>query len=314
VIARARGLGSAVALIVPPVPAATAGVYQAGAAYRDCVRALAQSEGLPVVDADALFAAHTGESLFVDWVHPNRRGHQLLAERLFECVRGLVPTRPTPPRSAAPTLASVSPNVVAALAPTAIVVTGNGLGAPQAFDRLFLGDRWLPGITALDADRVQVQLTRSLAPGVHAVSLRTAQGLVRSEVRLEVTPPRPPQLRVELLAGAAAPTLRLSGAAPVEMAVVVWFAAARGAPVATAFGDFHLQLPSEATAGAPFVLDALPLPRAIVGSHTGGFQVDWPVPAALAASPVLYAQAGIRDAFDPTFGVLTEVATIELRR
>jgi len=53
---------------------------------------LAQELGVPVVDITLYFQAHDGEPLFLDPAHPNRNGHQIIAEALWPVIQSLVPT------------------------------------------------------------------------------------------------------------------------------------------------------------------------------------------------------------------------------
>lgn len=61
--------------------------------FNDVVRDVARASGALLVDADARFAresphALVGDALFVDFVHPNIRGHQLIAAAIEETLRG----------------------------------------------------------------------------------------------------------------------------------------------------------------------------------------------------------------------------------
>ncbi|HVH17822.1 MAG TPA: GDSL-type esterase/lipase family protein [Myxococcota bacterium] len=55
--------------------------------FNDVVRRVARGHAAPVVDVDALFEAESGPALvgddfFVDWLHPNLRGHMRIAEAI----------------------------------------------------------------------------------------------------------------------------------------------------------------------------------------------------------------------------------------
>lgn len=313
ILAAARELGSAPILVVPPVPESTRAAHPIGAEYRDCVQELAASEGVPMVDAEALFAAQAGESLFLDWVHPTARGHRLLAEALAPLVQKTL--RPLPSRPATTLRVDrVEPDVVAVMTPTLVTLHGRGLGEPGAFDRVFVGDRWQPEARC-EPDRIELYLQRVIPPGRHRLYLQTATGLVDAG-ELTVGPAAPFPVRAEVVRGPGL-RIRVHGEAPVEAAVAVWLAPARrGTPRATPIGPFELDSGELAGLPEPLDLTALPLPRYL--GVAGGFRtftVDCPVPAELerAAAPV-YLQVALFDPEDQTFGALSEAVSVPLAR
>lgn len=308
-LARVRVLRSRAVVVVPPVPAATAKVHSIGAEYRACLRELAVREQVPVLDGEALFAAHAGEPLFLDWVHPTPRGHELLAAALLPLVQSAAPTAVEAPAAMAP--AQVDPASVSALAPATLTLTAPGLGDALAFERLFLGTAWQPEVRALDAQRVQVQLLRPLPPGRHTVTLRTARGLVTTGVVLEVAPPAAWSLVATPVRKETGVVLRVSGVAPAETIVSVWLAARRSDVArATPLGALHLA-PAEPSASwpEPIALETLPLPRFVTLSDgSGGFALECPVPPELAgAGATVFVQAAVVDPYDRALGALSDV-------
>lgn len=307
----ARALGSAVIVVVPPVPASTRTAHPVGTEYRDCLLELAASEGLPMVDGDALFAAHAGEPLFLDWVHPTPRGHQLLAEALEPLVRSTVRELPPPP-PATLRVERLAPELVAVLTPTQVSLYGEGFDAPFAFDRVFVGDRWQPEV-ARAPGRLDVQVQRIVPPGRHRVRLQTGNGLVDAG-QLTVGPATPFAVRAERL-GDAERRLRITGPASVDAAVAVWLAPARRSPGrATPIGPFLLDSDALAELPEPIDLTNLPLPRFLgVADAFGRFTVDCVVPTELAqaAAPV-FVQVALFDPEDRSFGSLSEVLEVPL--
>jgi tetratricopeptide (TPR) repeat protein len=60
--------------------------------FNDILRRVARAHGAPVVDIDAALArdsgdALVGDDLFLDWLHPNLRAHQLVAAAVAEAMR-----------------------------------------------------------------------------------------------------------------------------------------------------------------------------------------------------------------------------------
>jgi len=55
------------------------------AAYNYAMQAVARDLEVPIVDLAAVFRAHAGEHLFEDndVIHPNQRGHALIAEAMY---------------------------------------------------------------------------------------------------------------------------------------------------------------------------------------------------------------------------------------
>lgn len=307
----ARALGSAPILVVPPVPASTRSAHPIGVEYRDCLLQLATAEQVPMVDGETLFAAHAGEPLFLDWVHPTRRGHQLLAEALVPLVQQTL--RTLPPRPAASLhVDRIEPAVVPVLQPTTVTLHGQGLGAPGAFDRVFVGDRWQPEVR-VGQDRVDVQLQRIVPPGRHRVSLQTGNGLVDAG-ELTIGPAEPFPVRAELVRGSDL-RLRVTGSASVEANVAVWLAPVLAStPRATPIGPFHLDAAAMAGLPEPLDLTALPLPRTLgVASAFGTFTVECVVPPELvgAAAPV-FVQVALFDPEDRSFGALSEALSVPL--
>ena len=307
----ARALGSAPIVVVPPVPASTRSAHPIGAEYRDCLLELVATEGLPMVDGEPLFAAHAGEPLFLDWVHPTKRGHQLLAEALLPLVQKTL--RELPPRPAPSVrIERLEPAVVPVLRATAVTLHGQGLGAPGAFDRVFVGDRWQPEVQ-VEPDRLVVQVQRIVPPGRHRVQLQTATGLVDAG-ELTVGPAEPFPLRAETVRGNDL-RIRVTGSASVESAVAVWLAPAlRDPPRATPLGPFHLEASALAGLPEPLDLTALPLPRTLgVASAFGTFTVECVVPPELvgAAAPV-FVQVALFDPEDRSFGALSEALSVSL--
>lgn len=310
-LAAARALGSAPILVVPPVPASTRTVHPIGAEYRDCLLQLATAEQVPMVDGDALFAAHAGEPLFLDWVHPTRRGYQLLAEALAPLVQRTL--RPLPARPAAAVLVDrIEPAVVPVLTPTTVRLHGQGLGAPGAFDRVFVGDRWQPEVR-IERDRLDVQVQRVVPPGRHRVCLQTANGLVDAG-ELTVGTAEPFPVRAELVRGTDL-RLRVTGRASVEAHVAVWLAPVlASSPRATPIGPFHLDAAAMAGLPEPLDLTALPLPRTLgVAGAFGTFTVECVVPPELvgAAAPV-FVQVALFDPEDRSFGALSQALSVSL--
>jgi hypothetical protein len=54
--------------------------------YQRITREVAASEGVPLVDLDAIFTADGNSSLHIDWVHPNADGYARIAEALAPIV------------------------------------------------------------------------------------------------------------------------------------------------------------------------------------------------------------------------------------
>lgn len=52
-------------------------------AYNRTIRSVADQETIPLVDLDAQFDKHNKNNLFWDTMHPNERGHQLIANEVF---------------------------------------------------------------------------------------------------------------------------------------------------------------------------------------------------------------------------------------
>lgn len=311
ILAAARNLGSATILVVPPVPASTRTAHPAGTEYRDCLLQLAAAEQVPMVDGEVLFAAHAGESLFLDWVHPTPRGHQLIAEALVPLVQKTLRTLPPRPASSLH-IDRIEPAVVQVYTPTTVTLHGRGFGAPGAFDRVFVGDRWQPEVQ-VEQDRLVVRVQRIVPPGLHRVCLQTATGLVDAG-ELTVGPADPFPLRAELVRGKDL-RIRVTGPASFEATVAVWLAPARrSSPRGTHIGPFHLD--ADAMAGLPEPLDlaALPLPRTLgLANASGAFTVDCVVPPELvrAAAPV-FVQVALFDPEDRSFGALSEVLSVPL--
>lgn len=89
-------------LITPPLSAKSQREYPVYRAYRDTVHEVARVEGVPLVPA----AEHLdgwegrGESVFADWVHPNERGHDIVAALLTPVLMDALRARPATAGSA----------------------------------------------------------------------------------------------------------------------------------------------------------------------------------------------------------------------
>ncbi|MBH55068.1 MAG: hypothetical protein CMI18_12085 [Opitutaceae bacterium] len=78
-----------IVLIVPPLPEPTATKYPILKEYQTTVMEVAKTRDLAHVNAHQLFkeySSKTGEQLFIDWVHPNASGHELLAKAVANVI------------------------------------------------------------------------------------------------------------------------------------------------------------------------------------------------------------------------------------
>jgi lysophospholipase L1-like esterase len=82
-VLRAHGIRPV--LITPPLSAASRRGYPVHGVYLDTVHEVAQAERVPLVQAAEHLAGWEarGEAVFVDWVHPNELGHEIVAALLM---------------------------------------------------------------------------------------------------------------------------------------------------------------------------------------------------------------------------------------
>ena len=58
-----------------------------GYKYYSAVKEIAEKNGLPLVDTLSVFSEHREEWLFYDFIHPNARGHELIAEAIYDTLK-----------------------------------------------------------------------------------------------------------------------------------------------------------------------------------------------------------------------------------
>jgi lysophospholipase L1-like esterase len=275
-VALARGAGSAVLFVVPPLTERALREHPAALEYRAATRALAAELGAAALDAPALFAALRDRApsewraqpegewpCLADWVHPSAMGHAALARALEELIEREHPEllAPAPPPAPTVTIESVAPAAIDALAPASLTVRGRGFAA-GAVDRAFLGPVLLGDLAARDDHTLTAALPRPLAPGEHALDLITAGGLVRAQAAVRV---RAPRLQASLARAGAQLALELACSGPAGAKITVWLATElRAPPTATQFGAFALAADPDGRLAelpqAPFRFDRLALP------------------------------------------------------
>ncbi len=259
----ARAAGAAVVLLVPPLHPAGIEANPIARDYRAAVRARA-GRGVTVIDAAALLedahtalpAAATGGAtdVFLDWVHPTARGHDMLATALAEAIDDLTP--PAIDGAFASALAgSVAPTAVDALAPGTLSVRTE---APvDERTRVWIGERWASDVTR-QGPELRVSLPALLLPGKHLVELRTEHG-PHTVGHLRV---RAPPLEVEITGAEGARQVHLKWSGPAGWHALAWLApTVRPSPAQTRFGPIHLDLPF--APGVPPMVELPPAPIAL---------------------------------------------------
>jgi hypothetical protein len=278
-IERARSIGSTVVMIVPPTTERLTRTHPVALDYREAVREVASRHGVLILDAARLFAQRH-QAVPADWrnepagewpclgdtVHPSVEGHRLLGSELAALLAesdALVRAAAAEAPPQTPAIEAVEPDPVLAIFSDAAAVSGRGFAQPGAFDRVFLGEWWIPHVRIVDDRRLVLQLPRALPPGEHAVELSTAAGGVRSEVRVRVAPPP-----LQAVATRTQDRLRIEirCAGPSGWRAGVWFSTAlRLTPAVTAFGPFWLAADPDGRPtgfdGGPFRIDRLTLPQ-----------------------------------------------------
>lgn len=321
----ARGAGSAVVVIVPPLPESTLQQKPAALDYRAAVRAFARRHELPLVDGPAVFDGYVKgapgrreSELFSDWAHPTALGHRLLAEALFEIARDLTgrDELPVPAPAAQLRIDACSPSQVAALTAAEIEVKGAGFAAPDAFDRIWIGGRWIPDVEIVDDTTLRLRLP--IVPvGVHPIELLTANGPVRSDATLEVTSMQPRPVDAKITGSDSAPRLDVSCRGPYRAFLGLWWSTKRRAqPCETQYGPFWLDdgtPPEEHRQGAIYRFDKLQLTREL-GPFTrnGVWALSIPIPPEIVEQQpaAIYVQGLILDPADAALATVTEVVTV----
>src|SRR5688572_18438993 len=168
----ARGAGSRVVVIVPPLPASTLEQYPVALEYRAALCEVAAAQTVPIVDAPALFTRFTagcpapwqrtlaGDLCFADWVHPSAIGHEILAKGLVEHLGVVSPGRARAEPAAWSAIESIEPGQVAALRGAEIVLRGRALDAPGITERVWIGRHWIQHAHAIDDSSLRLTLPR----------------------------------------------------------------------------------------------------------------------------------------------------------
>ncbi len=322
-VADVRAAGGALVLVVPPLPSETVRAMPASLDYPAVVRRVAQSLGVAIVDAAALFEDRGEEALFVDRVHPSRRGHELLAAAVVEQIRDVcAPAEPRRPGSAAVggvALWRCEPETIPALSARSVVVHGRGI-ASGGIERVWVGPRWVEQIDVLDDQRLHLTLRRGLPPGEHGIELVSGRGRQRTAAVLQVKGFEPPALEVRVADSTPERVrLHLRCQPPPQCMIAVWLAPGLSAsPAETAFGPFWLSGTSSAPALAPGAgfgdYRRLAWPRAMAISGRGGFDAVLEVsPSSLSADGTAHLQGLVVDLFDPTIGTVTARLRVDTR-
>jgi lysophospholipase L1-like esterase len=267
-----RAAGAAPVVIVPPHPE---GSRPACLADADSVRAAA--EGVASVDGAALFAAVGDTSrLFLDFVHPSPPGVDLLAGALAPLVASALPAAST--ADGVLSVRDVSPARVGALGDELVSVTLAGWSAGDPLPSITVGGAPLLELEAT-GDSTVTGRTMGNVEGALALVAQTADGAAVWSERVnsllpapEWVPDAPPRVRVR--------------ARPGDAALVLFAAAVRDTPVWRLQGAFHLD-------EAQLLADSV---RVEVGPGGVG---EAPVPASVAAAPVLFAQPLVLPAGEP---------------
>lgn len=311
-IAGARAAGSAVVVVVPPLPVRTVQQYPISRDYRATVRQVAERNGVPAIDGDAAVQS-LGDAAFSDWVHPSAAGHRALAEALLE-EAARIAWPPVPPASP-PQLGVPEPSRLAALATATVTVPAPDL---QAFDRLWIGRRWLDH-AALHDGVLEVPVGLPLPVGAQPIEVVGRFGSARSRMPLQVTAPGAPSLQVSVQRDGDGVTVRARGPAPAGCLVAVWLSPTRrdaddARP--TQYGPWWLPAPEVGADRDSLAFDAIGLPRMLGNSGGDGtFTVEHRFATAAIADGAMWAQGLVADQFDPGLAVTTEVTKVtELER
>lgn len=323
-IARATGIGSMVVVVVAPFTERNARVHPIALQYRAATREVAERHALPIVDAPALFAERHA-AVPADWhdevgewpclgdaVHPTVTGHEVIAAALAELLHERHPAL-RPGSGAGPTsprIETLAPARLTAIAGDRLRVTGTGFVA-GGFDRVWLGDWWIPDWRIVDDRTLELTLPLTLPAGVYPVELSTPHGPVRSAARVQVDAPtfvataeRTSSVLVFEASGEAQPGWRIGLWYGVEL---------RSEPAATEYGAFAIAAePDGRPPGfetGPFRLDRLPLLHNEVRCDADGrwhVRIERPLTAHYVTPEAVCVQGLIVDTERPGHAVFTQ--------
>ena len=251
-----------------------------------------------------------------DWIHPNLMGHAVLAEELFRLVREGLPVGDAPDLSDRTlTIASLSPGNLQPLIDNRLVVRGAGFSQPDAFDRIWLGDWWVPEVELVDDQRLELAIPRTIPPGDYRLELSTPIGPMRSGMVISV---EPPDLAAELRKEGDGNLLEVTSTGPAGWPLTIWFASSlRSEPAQTAFGPFHLAADPDGRPDdfpeTPFYFERLQLPQS-PGNYdsSGAFRLQQELPPDVLQnfSDGIFIQAAIGDPDREYHAVLSRVVSL----
>ncbi len=309
-ITLAREAGSAVFVVVPPLPEKTCRKFPIALDYRAAVVAVAAESGATLVDAAAAFdrfvagcpsdwcnanEAAAGFPLFRDWVHPSPLGHEQIARALQVALLAAPPPKlaallgTTAVSSSAaaaggvaaaaaatatiPILRTVEPATIPVLRDATLTLHGSGFLCADRLESLWIGEQPGEQLETLDDTTARITLCEPCHAGAWTIEGRTRAGERVVGPVLTVTPL---ELSARLLScDATKARFELQIAGPPTWKVVVFGGARlRSPPVRTQAGDFALETDLDGRPAdrpdLPFRFDRLELSRFIGQLDTDG--------------------------------------------
>lgn len=317
IVEHARGAGSGVVCIIPPVPDTTIEQRPVAAEYLEIVRAFASHHELPTLDGNAVFAAHRERHpetapLFSDWIHPTKHGHEVLATALYPIVEQLV--EPKSMRAPQSIELAHPPAAVTALSGTSIELVGRGFAEPVPLDRIWIGDRWAAQLDRIGDEHVRVRLPL-IPAGAHEIRFITSAGLTRAPFALEVTePPTHHPLTATPAEIDGKRCIDLASSGPFGAWFAAWWSTKRrDEPIDTQYGPFELDdgtPPDAHREGEVYRFDLLKIERVLsqIG-RSGAWRHRIVLPDLSSAGRTVFVQGAILDPTSP-LARITEVVEV----
>ncbi len=330
-IQTARGGGSQVVMMVPPLPRKTRDDYPVAARYAAVVREVATTTGAELVDALALLDEFEAgcpkpwrqDVCFWDTLHPTPLGHRLIADALFERLRQIhaLPADTTSDAGVDPIphpTVLARPERLPAVEPPSLTLTGEALAAPGIADRVWFGQHWIRAIERIDATTLRLVLPDVIEPGIQSVILTSPEtGLIRVPVTVE---PIPVKAALRRAGDSLHVEVELRG--PASWAVGLWLTTQRRAEAAiTRYGPFQLQAnPDGRPADRPelsFHFDRLSLPGVTGEIDADGrcrVEGNFAVGPEIKLPPTVFLQGGAIEPKERGRGVITELIELAVPR